>query len=179
MIIGETRPVEIHLPAGYDHKVKHPMLLFLHGYRSSAIEHQIYFNLASKASENGFVYLYPEGIKNVQSERYWRATDACCDFANMGLDDVGYIKNLIKEVKSRVSIDSNKVFIMGHSNGGFMSYRMACEHPELFAGVISASGLTWLDNAKCRKTGQPLNILHMHSVADQLALYDGGAFLLN
>ncbi|TNV72229.1 hypothetical protein FGO68_gene1113 [Halteria grandinella] len=179
IILGETRPVEIHLPANYDSKIAHPLLVFLHGYRSTALEHQTYFNLGPKASENGFVYLYPEGIKNVQSERYWKATDACCDFAGMGLDDVGYLRDLIRQVKSRVNIDDDKVFLMGHSNGGFMTYRMACEHPELFAGVISASGLTWLDNAKCKKTGKPLNILHIHSVDDQLALYEGGIFLKN
>jgi polyhydroxybutyrate depolymerase len=65
---------------------------------------------------------------------------------------------------------------MGHSNGGFLSYRFACEHPELISGIVSLAGVTWKDNNKCKKTGHPLNILHIHSTADTTILYNGGDY---
>jgi polyhydroxybutyrate depolymerase len=93
--VGGNRPVEVHVPDAYDKSTSWPLLIFMHGYNSTAAHHQDLFPLSTAANTNGYVYLYPEGIKNTIGERFWRATDACCDFVDSGADDIKYIKSLI------------------------------------------------------------------------------------
>jgi polyhydroxybutyrate depolymerase len=119
------------------------------------------------------IYVTPIGIKNSKEETFWKATDACCDIARMGWPDALYIANIIKEVSERVPVDSKRVYILGHSNGGFMAHRMACDHSHLIAGIVSIAGVTWDDITKC-KPSEPVHILQIHGIDDPTILYDGG-----
>jgi poly(3-hydroxybutyrate) depolymerase len=55
----------------------------------------------------------PVAIKNSQKETFWKATDACCDIANMGWPDSLYIANIIKEISERVPVDKKRVYVLG------------------------------------------------------------------
>ena len=59
---------------------------------------------------------------------------------NIGQDDTSYIAGLIKETASQINIDKSRVFLFGHSNGGFMAHKLACDHSEMIAGIISLAG---------------------------------------
>lgn len=62
--IGGIRPVEVIAPNGYDPSQPAPLLIFLHGYNHSGPQYEGFYKLTQTASDNGFVYLYPSGIKN-------------------------------------------------------------------------------------------------------------------
>jgi polyhydroxybutyrate depolymerase len=118
------------------------------------------------------LYLTPDGTLNADKRRFWNATDACCDFGGTGVDDVGYLRGLIDEAKARFSVDPRRVYFVGHSNGGFMSFRMACDQAGVVAGIASLAGSTWLDPAKCNPS-EPVSVLHIHGTEDDTVLYDG------
>ena len=63
---------------------------------------------------------------------------------------VAYLRAIIRDVMARYPVDRRRVFVVGHSNGGFMAYRMACEASDLVTGVVSLAGATWKDPARCR-----------------------------
>ena len=124
------------------------------------------------SDEFGFLFAHPDGNVDIVGARFWNATDACCGFVQKP-DDSGYLLALIDEIKSLANVDSRRVYLVGHSNGGFMSYRMACDHPETIAAVASLAGATWLDSTKCAPSA-PVNILQIHGILDETILFNGG-----
>lgn len=74
---------------------------------------------------------------------FWNATNSCCDLFHSGVDDSAYIASIIADVKSTVAVDPKRIFVVGHSNGGFMAYRMACNHAGDIAAIVSLAGATY------------------------------------
>ena len=71
-------------------------------------------------------------------------------------------------------VDPKRVYFVGHSNGGFMSHRMACDRTELIAGIVALSGNVWADPTRCNPTG-PVHILQVHGTLDPIIRYMGGS----
>jgi polyhydroxybutyrate depolymerase len=150
-----------------------PILLLLHGFRSKGVKVENYFNIKSDALSEVYLLLHPNGSFNRSGERFWNATDACCDFDGSGVDDSGYLRALIEEVQALYSVDPQRIYVMGHSNGGFMAHRLACDHPDLFAAVVSIAGATYLDVSDCAAE-EPINVLQVHGTDDKSVFYWGG-----
>ena len=83
-LVGGLRPTEVFLPSNYDPSVPAPVLLSLPGYSCNNYFNEYLFNFADEASSRGYIYIKPNGIRNSIGDRFWKATDACCDFIDMG-----------------------------------------------------------------------------------------------
>ncbi len=73
-------------------------------------------------------------------------------------------------------MDPNRVYLMGHSNGGFMSFRMACEASASFTALVSLAGGTWLDPNLCQPNTPAVSVLVVHGTADETVAYEGAIF---
>ncbi|HEY8039070.1 MAG TPA: PHB depolymerase family esterase, partial [Polyangiaceae bacterium] len=171
-VFGGDRPVTLRVPAGYDPQKPAPLVMMLHGYGSANLLTEYYFKMSSLADEHGFFYVAPNGTFDSKGSRFWNATDACCNFDGSPVDDVGYLTSLIADIRAAYNIDPARIYVMGHSNGGYMSHRLACDHAELFAAIASYAGAVWSDPGKCNPSA-PVGILQVHGTADQEVLYDG------
>jgi polyhydroxybutyrate depolymerase len=172
-VAGGDRPVTVRVPDGYDPGTPAPLLILLHGYTATGAIQNEYFGLEPVALENGFVYAYPDGTVDPQGNQFWSATDACCDGFGSGVDDASYLIGLVDEIETRVNVDPKRVYFAGHSNGGFMSYRMACDYPDRIAAIVSLAGAMFLDDGDCKAT-TPVSVLQIHGTADATVPYDGG-----
>ena len=170
--LGGDRPVTPLLPDAYNANQKHPLLIILHGYSASGALQRIYFRTDSVQDDLNMIVLAPDGTTNTSAQKFWNASDYCCDFGNTQVDDVAYITGLITEAKQRFNVDEKRVFLMGHSNGGFMSYRMACERADLIAGIVSLAGAMPFDTSSCTPT-EPVAVAQVHGTADGTILYNG------
>jgi polyhydroxybutyrate depolymerase len=85
---------------------------------------------------------------------------------------VGYLTDLLDAVEAAVSVDPQRVYFTGHSNGGFMSHRMACEHADRIAAIASLAGAAFDDPADCAAT-EPVNVLQIHGTADTVIQFGG------
>lgn len=169
-------PVTVHIPAAYDPSSPVPLLLLLHGYGADGPSQESYMQFGPLVDSQGFLYAYPNGTVDPWGSRYWNGTDACCDFADSGVDDSGYLRALIDEIKGQFSVDPLRVHLVGHSNGSFMANRMACEHSEVIASIAGLAGPTFKDPGACLPS-DPVHVLHMHGTADDVILYGGGTLL--
>ena len=176
-LIGGDRPATLALPFRYD--AARPILLVvsLHAYGSNAWKHDQYLRLSQASSLEGAAILLPQGLKDADGKRFWNATDWCCDFAQTGVDDVAYLRALIQEAETIVAID--RVAVVGHSNGGFMAWRLACEGaPKLvaIASITSIAGASAAEPPVCEGAA-PVSALHLHVGADEdeLARYSGAS----
>jgi polyhydroxybutyrate depolymerase len=145
---GIQRKYRLVLPVGYSTDKSYPVIFALHGFRDTGSQFGLYSGLSNLASEKDVVVVYPEGL-----EKSWNG-QVCCGYSFMnGVDDVGFIKELITEVESQYSIDSKKRYVIGYSNGGLLTQRLIQEIPQTFkaaAVVMSGAGTDeqLLDNSK-------------------------------
>lgn len=173
--IGGDRPVKMYVPDSYDGSKPAPLLVLLHGYGASGTLQELYFAFQPHAEERGFLYAVPDGTVDADGKRFWNATDACCGFGQGTVDDSTYLAGVVDEIKSKFNVDEKRVYFVGHSNGGFMSYRMACDHADQIAAIVSLAGATYADDSKCTPS-EPVAVLQVHGTADDTVLYDGGNF---
>jgi polyhydroxybutyrate depolymerase len=173
LTVGGDRPVTVHVPASYDPSRPAPLLIFLHGYSSRGEQLDGYFGLRTAADQHGFVYATPDGTTDDQGNKFWNATDACCNFDQRGVDDVAYLSSVIAEIQGKLAIDPKRIAVVGHSNGGFMAYRMACERADILASIVSLAGETYVDPADCTPSA-PVSVAQVQGTADDVIRFDGG-----
>jgi polyhydroxybutyrate depolymerase len=130
-------------------------------------------NLKSVAEKEKFLLVIPDGSENPRRERFWNAGPICCDFFNSRVDDENFLLDLVQYASRMHQVNQQRMYLIGHSNGGAMAYRMACKHPELFSAIASLAGIGQYEVSECRRTA-PLGVLHIHGTADQEVNYQGG-----
>ncbi len=172
--LHEARPAKVFVPDGWDGCQKWPLIVLLHGYSANGLLQDVYLGISQRVTSHGFVLVLPEGTPSKTGKRFWNATDACCDFDKQNIDDVRYLRDLLGQATDALSIDKERVYLIGHSNGGFMGYRMACEAADLVAGVASIAGAVTQTEAACAPT-RPVNTLQIHGTADAIIPFDGAA----
>ncbi len=170
------RPSNLVVPASYVPTTPAPLIVLLHGYSANGAGQDAYMGFSALADEFGFLFINPDGVFDLFPNRYWNATDACCNFFAASTDDSGYIRGLIDTVRATYNVDDTRIFITGHSNGGFMSYRMACDHADIVAAIASFAGATFNSPASCNPS-EPVAVLQIHGTADTTILYAGGSNL--
>ncbi len=164
-------PVGLYVPDANTPGDPMPLLLLLHGYSSSGSDQEAYMNFSAVVDEFGFLYAHPDGTVDAAGKRFWNATYACCNFFNSPVDDSGYLRGLIDLIGSSYSVSD--VYLVGHSNGGFMSYRMACDHSDRITAIAGLAGATFLNPADCGSPS-PVHVLQIHGTNDDTIFYNGG-----
>jgi len=143
---------------------KLPLMIVLHGYTQSANSVMLYTGFNQVAEENRFVVAYPEGINASWNAGIMGGSTA---------DDTGFLTTLIDTLIKKAWIDPSRVYACGMSNGGFMSYRLACEAGERFAAIGSVAGtMTFLSAQSCMPAVS-MPVVHIHGTADVIVPYDG------
>ena len=166
-------PVVVRLPSSYAGQQPIPLLVMLHAYLQTPTEFETFMGITGAANAAGIATVHPVGLPDVFGVPHWNATTACCAWFGPGNDDSGYLRAVIDEVKLNVNIASDRVHVTGYSNGGYMAYRMACDHADAIASIVSIGASTWNDPALCAPSS-PVHVLHIHGDQDQWVEYGGG-----
>ena len=167
---GRTRTYLVHPPLGYDGKTPLPLVLVLHGAIQGATNVERMSGMSAKADKESFLAVYPNGTSGSGLAPTWNA-GACCGYAQRNnVDDVGFLRALIDRIERDYPIDPKRIFATGISNGGMMSYRLACEMAEWIAAIAPVEGA---QDVECRPSG-PVSVLIFHGTADLLVPYNGG-----
>jgi polyhydroxybutyrate depolymerase len=172
VIVGDRQSLVI-FPTEYDGSTLLPVIMELHGYSATGLFQDMVYQASLRVDEQNFILVLPDGTPNSSGLQFWNATESCCDGENSGVNDVKYLKGVLDEVELAFPVDPERISIMGHSNGGYMSYRMACEIPERISGIAPLAGLAWADPADC-KNPAAVNVLHIHGTADDSVPFEPG-----
>jgi len=176
VIFPGDRPFTLQVPATYSPTKATPLIISLHGYTSSGAGQESYFKLGPVASARDILYVAPDGTLDNAGHRFWNATLACCNFYGSTVDDEAYLVSIVQSVSKSYNVDSKRIYIVGHSNGGFMAHHMACTHSNQIAAIVSFSGATFKEPSSCQPT-QPISILQIWGTSDETILYKGGALV--
>jgi len=171
---GGDRPVTLQVPPHLDPGKKYPLVVVLHGYGANGFVEEAYFGMNQLAPQGLAFVLAPDGLVDSTGHQYWNADPACCDFDHTNPDDSGYIGGLIDAVTADWPIDPDEVSIAGHSNGGYMAYRMACDRSDVLTNIMVLAGAAASDPATCNPA-KPVSVLHLHGTLDVEVPYDPNA----
>jgi polyhydroxybutyrate depolymerase len=167
-----ARPYGLDVPSGYDPTKPTALILLLHGYSVTGAIQDGYFGFMQLANTHNVFVAHPDGTPDHTGARFWNATDACCDLDNLPVDDVRYLNAVVDDVEARYNIDPKRVWAVGHSNGGFMSHRLACDSASRFSAIVALAGDNWKDPSKCNPSA-PVAVLQVHGDADATIPYAG------
>jgi polyhydroxybutyrate depolymerase len=162
-------------PSTWDGESELPGVILLHGFGANPVLQEAYFQMSAYMDERPFFYVMPDGRFADDGRQFWNASAACCDYDNTGVDDVAYLTGLIEEMTQVYPVDARRVTLLGHSNGGYMSYRMACDVPELLAGIASLAGVGMPFGTECEDG--VVNVLQMHGTLDSSVSFEDTTYL--
>ncbi len=156
----------VYLPTGYTPGQHLPVVFNLHGYGSDASQQIFYSKMYITADSNHFIMVAPDGLNNSWNSGFTLPY-------NSSPDDVGFVSEIIDTLYQLYNIDLTRVYACGMSNGGYQSYRLACDLENRIAAIASVTGtissLTALNCALLRK----VPVLQIHGTADPLVEYEG------
>ena len=151
-----------------------PLVFMMHGYHGTARLYSIITGLNKVSRENGFAVVYPQGTRNKENITYWNAQ---LNFEDV--DDVGFLTELAISLQKEYDFDPNRTYATGFSNGGFMSYTLGCQHPEIFSGVVSMMGTMSGETWNSCTPSLPIPVLQMTGTLDSTVPMDGSMTLEN
>ena len=164
---GVERTYYLDLPA--DLATGAPLVFVLHGYTSSAWVIRNYSDWSTISANEGVAVCYPQGTLDNTGTSHWNA--------NMGIsatDDHGFLVALAQHLQETYSLSPDCTYSCGMSNGGFMSYSLACNHPDVFRAVGSVTGaMSQYDFNNCNPD-EVVPVIHLHGTADLVVSYDNG-----
>ena len=168
---GLNREYVLFVPSAYDSATPLPLLFNFHGFGGNTSEYMAYADMRTLAESENFILVYPQG-SNLDGSPHWN-TCPNGDDNKSNAADFGFIATLVNELSSAYSIDQDRIYAAGYSNGGMMAYGLANYKSEIFAAVASVSG-TMLD---CTATpAHPIPLIHLHSTADDTLPYNGNNY---
>lgn len=171
-VVGGDRPVTVYLPDTLANPA--PLLILLHSASTSGAHQENYMHLGPVAKKNGLIYIAPDGTVNPEGKRFWNASKSCCNKYKQEVDDVAYINSLIDEINAKTAVDPKRIYLIGHSNGAFMSFTYACKTNKV-AAIVAIAGA--MDTESDCNPSTPVSLLNIHGTADKTIKIDGG--LLN
>jgi polyhydroxybutyrate depolymerase len=155
----------VHLSPSYSGSKPAPLVLNWHGLTSNAGQEEILTNMDPVADANGWVLVYPNS-----PDMSWNA-GTCCAYSATTRDDVGFAVALVKQIQSKACIDPKRIYTTGMSNGAFMTYRLGCEHAEIFAAIAPVAGKVGIPSCKPSRS---VPVMAFHGTSDPLVSYDTG-----
>jgi polyhydroxybutyrate depolymerase len=148
---------------------KIPLVLMLHGRFGTAKLMMEGYNMNAIADREGFAIVYPDGYS-----RSWADGRGGTPADKSNIDDVKFLESVILALAARYPIDKGKVFITGHSNGGFMTQRMLIEKTNLFKAGVSVTAHISKNILQNSTPGKPISVAFISGTEDPLVPYEGG-----
>lgn len=172
MFDGELREYRVYIPAAYDGTTRVPLVFNLHGYGSNNMQQEAYGDFRDIADTANFIIVHPQGLTDLFGSTHWNC------FGTSSVDDVGFLSSLIDTIFENYYIDGDRIYSTGMSNGGFMSYKLACLLSGRIAAIASVTGsITPTEFEDCI-TNHPMPVMQIHGTDDPTVPYAGNALFM-
>jgi polyhydroxybutyrate depolymerase len=163
-----SRSYRLHIPTGYQAGMPTPVVLIFHGHGGSAagMEGTGFSQLADR---EGFIAVYPQGLpQGAGGPSFWADIGPIDD----GIDEVLFVSDLLNTLQKEYCVDANRIYATGFSNGGGMTWFLACRLAGRIAAFAPVSGDHYAPPGGCQP-GRPVSILEINGTADDLVPYKG------
>jgi polyhydroxybutyrate depolymerase len=160
-----NRPIGLAWPSDATPGERFPAVIVVHGRQGSGPQELAIGGWDKAVTDRRFVAVFP------QSEGgSWNAGGCCRPATTFGIGDVAYLEAIVADLTRRPEIDPSRIYMVGDSNGGMLTYAFLCQHAAQLAGAASVSGT----NTSGCEPNVPIPVLHVAGTADQVVPYEGG-----
>ncbi len=167
---GLTREYLLYIPDSYE--AGNPLVMNFHGYTSNSTEQLFYGDFRSIADTAGFMILCPQGTIDNVGNTHWNV-----GWGTSTIDDVGFVSALIDSLHAAYDFNLDRVYSTGMSNGGFLSYVLACQLSERIAAIASVTGTMNLGSFATCNSLHPMPVMEIHGTADGTVAYNGAFWI--
>ena len=167
---GGLRNYLVYVPESYNPNHPAPLVISIHGFVEWPAHQQSLSGWNALADENGFIVVYPQGTG---FPLRWNSQPSEDDPEAMNRD-VQFFSDLIDALSQSYNIDQSRIYANGMSNGGGMTYLLACELSDRIAaigGVAGAYGYPW----ELCNPSRPMPVIGFHGKNDSIVPYNGGS----
>jgi polyhydroxybutyrate depolymerase len=177
----KTRTCVLHLPPAVTAGKPLPLVLAFHGSGGSGKGMQKTTGFDALADRDGFAVAYPDGLRETRTWNtlYGEAPDGPGILANV--DDLGFVRELLGQIKKTAKIDSNRIYACGFSAGAYMAYRLGMEMPEEFAAIGPVCGSLGIKCVDAQPTADhvpephgAVSLIHIRGLQDRAVKLEGG-----
>lgn len=172
---GADRRSIVYVPEAADAGA--PLMINLHGFGGTAESQLQWADMRDLADRDGTIVVYPQGTE-LDGSSHWNSSLPSEDNKS-DAEDFGFIEVLIDTVAASYDVDQGRVYVVGYSNGGMMSFGLACFRSDRVAGVGSVSGAMLDDAASACEITHPTSVITLHGTADSVLPYDGGEGMMS
>ena len=165
---GQLRDYYLYIPDSAGENA--PLVFVLHGYSGSAGGIMGYSGMNEVAAENGFAVCYPQGLSDQSGYNFWNVGYAF--HQNQTVDDVSFLSSLATYLQNEYNLDSQNTFSTGMSNGGDMSYMLACQANDVFRAIAPVAGCM-MEEIYNTCDSSPVPVLEIHGTNDNVTLWNG------
>ena len=172
---GQERQYYLYLPDGISDDA--PLVFVLHGYSGDALGIMNYSGMNQVADDNGFAVCYPQGLSDDWDYNFWNVGYDWHEYETV--DDVEFLTELAEYLRGEYDLSRDHVFSTGMSNGGDMSYLLACEVSEIFRAIAPVAGcmMTWIYDS-CDPI-DPIPVFEIHGTDDDVTWWEGADEIFN
>jgi polyhydroxybutyrate depolymerase len=163
-----TRTFVLYAPPAAHRSPAAPLLLAFHGSGESGAEFRRAAGLDAVAAREGWIVAYPDAAVG-----NWAEDCGCTAADRMGVNDTGFVRLLVERVASRFPVDRARVFAAGFSQGGLFVHRLACQLPDLVAGVAGVAAPMSAGLAPRCSPGRPVSVMVLQGTLDDAYPYEG------
>jgi polyhydroxybutyrate depolymerase len=167
---GLDREYVLHIPSGYDEAEPLPLLVVFHGYTMTADEQASESDLPALGDEEGFITVFPEGRGDIQ--RWLFELDSVEIDITTANPDIALVSDLVDKLSEGLSVDSDRIYAVGFSNGGWIASAVACTLSDRFAAAAPVAGI--MDFGADCAPNDPVPLVTFHGTSDQYEPFDGG-----
>ena len=166
---GLERSFLIYVPKNI--KENAPLVVAIHGYTSSAKTLMGYSGINQIADKEGFLVAYPQGTKDSRDNNFFNVG---YEFhSDSKVNDVNFIREIVLNLTKDYKLNSKRVFATGMSNGGDMSYLLACTSSDLFTAVAPVAGVMMKDTLENCNPVKKIPIFEIHGTKDSISKFEG------
>ena len=162
----QSREYWLYVPTNV--KANAPLVLSLHGAGGQCTDKSPF--RTNVADKEGCIVAYPQGLMTTFPGLGGMQTYGWSAYGEENFD-TEFLKAVVEDVASKYTIDRNRLYCCGFSNGGMMTYVMANTNSHLFAAFAAISGYPINEFHLHHTSWRPVPFLHIHGKADDFVKY--------
>jgi polyhydroxybutyrate depolymerase len=166
---GINRTYSFYVPASYVPGNAVPLVIGLHGTSSSGEQFAQHRDFRPIADTANFIMVHPDG-STLFGVKFWNYGNVL----GSTVDDVGFLEALIDTISAQYTVNPDRIYCTGMSNGSFMCYALACQSNRFaaIAGVTGSMSVNMYNNCNPLR---PIPTMHIHGTEDGINPYPGNS----